>query len=102
MTLVSNKDGPTLWLDYLSFTGQQDQTESPADSQLDELRLEKPKMHPGAIAAIAVGCITLVLVLALTVAFARHRWHRLRLAKPKEDASAREKGFEILPSGEWV
>ncbi|EKM57414.1 uncharacterized protein PHACADRAFT_206341 [Phanerochaete carnosa HHB-10118-sp] len=101
LVIASASDGPTLWLDYLTFTGTKDvpplggnvtSSSTPAGTA----RAERI-VPPGIIASAAVGG---VLFLALAVACAVllvRRKHRLTLERPRKDVAFRQLGVGMLP-----
>lgn len=103
--LMSNtQDGPTLWLEYITYTGAE--LERRADqvrnaSQPGAASPQQPKHAglPPSTVVLVVLCSLLFLAILVVggwlVHRRRHRWH---LDRPVNDPSFKEHGFDILPS----
>lgn len=103
LTIISQvAPGQTLWLDSLSFTGHSLPPVPPSSSPVILSNSTTPSRHgisPGVIVAIVLGALFGVAILAFMIFYASRRWHRLRIARPQQDLSSKERAFEITPSG---
>lgn len=98
------QDGPTLLLEYISFTGAPLQPRNGGSRDVTDTSGQSSssvnnRIPPGTIALIVLCSVLFLVVLAVGGLLLYRRKHRWQLDRPMTDPSFKERGFDILPNG---
>ena len=105
LLLSTSQDGPTLWLDYITYTGSElvrrldPQVDAAPQQSTQTLSPQNNALPAGTIVLIVLCSILFVVVAVIAGILLHRRRHRWQLNSPEHDTSAKENGlkFDILP-----